>query len=541
MPTLDNRPFNYPDNFDILDAIKKNATLDYQRRIPDATKGNIDATVNALINNRPSMNEFIDSLVNRIGMVVARSNIWTNPLAKFKVGMLEYGDTIEEIMNGLLKAKRYDPDRDYLEKDIFGVERPEVQASYHKVNRQDYYKVTVNEPLLMRAFISNDGLSKFIANLMSTPTTSDNWDEFLLTASLFKTYYEADGFFKVNIPDISDVDSDANDAKAALRSMRSMAEKLKYLSTHYNASGLPVVAQADELELFITPEAQAAIDVEALAGAFNINKAEFASRTTVIPQEYFGIDGAQAILTTRDFFVIADQRIDTTSAINPVGLHTNYFLHHWEVVSASRFVPAILFTTEEGDVINISDTPTTDIVDAGIYDTDGNVVTTVERGGVYSVVGVGNGSETGIYFTLSGVESPRTYITPTGNLHVAEDEASESVTINEVSVEDSSVTHTITATITGDLLTLWPNPGVVSDADNDGLLEVTPEAPAFADNVITIPAVPHVQYKNGATNLNNGQQITVVDGTPVTITAVGRTGWEITAGATASWTFTYSA
>ena len=35
------------------------------------------------------------------------------------------------------------------------------------------------------------------------------------------------------------------------------------------------------------------------------------------------------------------------SFYNPSTLSTNYYLHHWEVVSASPFVPAILFTTDE--------------------------------------------------------------------------------------------------------------------------------------------------------------------------------------------------
>src|SRR6478752_5070501 len=88
-----------------LDRIRKKASPDYQARIPEATKAGVQATMKALMNYRPARNEFIDSLVNRIGLVYAQNVSWANPLSEFKRGMLEFGDTIEEIQMGLIKAK----------------------------------------------------------------------------------------------------------------------------------------------------------------------------------------------------------------------------------------------------------------------------------------------------------------------------------------------------------------------------------------------------------------------------------------------------
>ena len=515
---LDVRPFRNPNNIDILNAIRKNATVDYQKRIPEATKANIQDTINSLLNYRPQMNEFIDALVNRIGLEIVKNTIWTNPLAKFKRGMLEYGDTIEEIMVGLLKAKRYDTDREYLEKDIFGQERPDVQSSFHKVNRQDFYKISINEAILKRAFLNDYGISSFITSLMTAPTTSDNWDEFLLTTSLFKEYYDANGFFKVNVPDLGAASSDGADARYGLRRMRELADNLTFVSTHYNASGMPIAATRDELELFITPEANAAMDVEALAAAFNIDKAQFDSRKTVIPAEHMNIDGAQAILTTRDFFVIADQRIDTTNAINPVGLHTNYFLHHWEVISASRFVPAILFTTEESTPINIIDTPVTGITEIIVYDADGDDVTTdgAERGGLFEVdaSAVTEGDNIAVRFEIEGALSPRTYITQTGTLHIALDEDATSITIKVIAVDDNAFVDSITLDIIGDKVDLWPNPGVLTDDDLDGILEVTPKTLTLTEaGNVKIPNQEGVSWAKridtGVTFTDTGDIVTV--------------------------------
>jgi len=536
--------FVKPNNVDIFNAIRKNATIDYQRRVPKATQADVQDVIHNLLNYRPNLNEFIEALVNRIGMEIVKDVLWNNPLSKFKRGMLEWGDTIEEVNIGLVKANRYDPDRQYLEMEIFGRETPDVQSSFHQVNRQDFYKLSVAEPLLKRAFLSDYGLSNFVSKLMATPTTSDNWDEFLLMTSLFKEYYEAGGFFKVNVPDVAAITSDADDAKSLLRAVRQMGDTLMFPSTHYNASGMPVAAAKEDLELFTTPEAKAAMDVNALAAAFNVSYAEVDSRITVIPKENFGIEGAQAILSTREFFVVADQRLDTTSQPNPVGLHTNYFLHHWQVISASRFVPAILFTTEESTVIHIDDTPVTGVTVTGYTDGNGNAVTELKRGDKYQIVATADteGVNNAVRYELDGAYSPRTYITQTGVLYVSVDEEATSIVVNVYAVDTPipQLMATFTENVVGDIAEIWPTPKVIPDEDNDGLNEVIPEEPEFTETgvntgSIKIPSVKGVQYKNGATNVNNG---TVIDITAeTTITAVARTGYEIATGATTSWTF----
>ena len=539
---LDIREFNPSHNADILNAIRDQASSDYQRRIPAATKARVQDTMQLLWDHRPSRNEFVDALINRIGLVIARNNSWTNPLAKFKQGMLQFGDTIEEVQVGLVEANVYEHDRDYLERVLFGHEMPEVQSRFHKINREEFYKITVKEFALQRAFLTPEGISSFIVQLMEAPTTSDNWDEFLITTSLFREYERSAGFFKTNIPNISDSASDGNDARYTLRRLRETADNLTFLSRHYNAAHMPVTADREDLELFITPEANAALDVEALAGAFNIDKANFASRTTVIPKEYFGIEGAQAILTTRNFFVIADTRFETASVMNPAGLYNNYFLHHHSIVSASPFVPAILFTTQPGDVINILDTPVIDVAPLSVQNRGEVTVTDVERGEIYYVSGAAitdpsGGLNDAVRFTLKGATSERTYLAQTGYLSVALDEAATTLTITATSVDDNDFSESITLNVVGTYYTIQPAK-VHEDADKDGLIEVTPTEPKFdtATDTVTIPTVSGVQYRMDGVDVADGSENVITIAT--TFTAVARAGYEIATGATASWTFT---
>ena len=490
---IDVRPLKPTSNEIVLNRIRNEGTSDYQRRIPAATKGSVQDTLKRLQEYRPAWNEFVDSLINRIGLVVARNNSWTNPLSEFKSGMLTYGDTIEEIQVGLIKARSYDHDRDDLERELFGMERPDVAANFHKVNREDRYKISINEPELQRAFLEPNGLTSFISQLMEAPATSDNWDEFLLMCQLFPEYESNGGFFKVGVPDVSALSSTEADSKAMLRRLRSVADKLPFISTHYNAAGMPVAAKKEDLILFTTPDAKAAMDVEALAAAFNLSLADAYGRMITIPEEQFGIDGAQAIMTTKDFFVVADQLFQTEQMYNPAGLHRNYWLHHWQVISASRFVPAILFTSKGGDEIIKVVTPVTSVTAITVYDKDGaTVATDVVRGEIYAldasaVTTPADGVNDGVRWELTGNTSNRTYVTRTGVLHVAGNEGGATLTVKAVAtwtnpeglmVDGKSATKTLN--VTGDAIVPWPVAGSTSETVTGITVAGVAVSPAFA-------------------------------------------------------------
>jgi hypothetical protein len=525
----------------ILDAIRYDASLDYQRRIPAATEAGITNTVKALTSYKPAWNEFVDALVNQIGAVIARNISWSNPLGEFKRGMLEFGDTVEEIQVGLLEAHVYDPDREYMEKDLFGTELPWVQSQFHRVNRQNYYKVSINQDLLKRALVTPGQLQNFVNKLMEAPMTSDQWDEFLLFSGLFNKYESNGGFFKVHVPDVTDFDSDSSDAKYALRKMRSVADLLKFPSTKYNVARMPTFAKPDELVIFTTPEFNSAIDVEALAGAFNIDRANMHGRVIPIPKERFGIEGCQAIMTVKDFFVGVDAKFETTSQYNPVSLNTNYFLHRWQIVSASRFVPAVMFTTGEDDeVVVVALTVSSVSTPTATDPTTGSTTTTVQRGGIYqldSTVTMSDSSTGAVSYSVTGANSTKTWISSTGVLHVGGDESSNSLSVVARSVyvdpsntrKDATASTALDLTVAGPMVPEWPE-----QANSITGIDVNGEAvPSFTSDTTTYgtdPANPALVLPKGSTVKKDGV-VAHVNGsgdTVVTVTGSASAGYTVT-------------
>lgn len=349
------------------------ATNDFQQRIPDPTINGISATMAALFApmNRNYFNQFIDILVNRIGMTYVRGQLFNNPLAAFKGEKLNYGSSIQEIVPKWIKAHAYEDDVETLLK----MHRPDAVQIFHSQNRRDQYPITVNDNELRTAVESEYGLNNLVARIMDVPRNSDEYDEYRIMLNLLSYYERNYGFHKVKV----DEPVDETSARALLKQIRAMAGKLRFPSTLYNNVPVPVFSGMDELVLMITPDALASIDVDALAAAFNVDRADIQMRTVIVDE--FPIAGAVALLTTRDFFVCNDTLYNTTSFYNPQTLSTTYYLNHWGVYSVTPAVPAILFTT--GDATGV-ETITQTVT--GLTMTAENGATSIELGGALQLM-----------------------------------------------------------------------------------------------------------------------------------------------------------
>lgn len=341
-------------NSTIIKSVYLNATNDFQQRIPDPSQAGITQTVRALFEpaNRPLLNQFMDILINRIGLVYVHNKRWENPLAVFKKSQLTYGTHIEEIALSWLKAHSYRDDWGSREDDVenlLKVHRPDGQVAIHSLNRQDTYPISVNYEELRGAFTDEYGLNSLIAAIMDLPINSSNYDEYRIMLELVGMYEQEWGFFKEQL---SAAPTTGDTAREMLMKLRTYAGKLQFPSSLYNAAtveDIPVFANPAECVLITTPEVMAALDVLALAELFNVDRADIMQRVVLVDE--FPIPNAQALLTTEDFFVVHDYLNENTSFFNPQTLTTNYYFHVMSVNSVSPFVPAILFTTDEATVV----------------------------------------------------------------------------------------------------------------------------------------------------------------------------------------------
>lgn len=421
----------------LLNAIRNDASISYQERVPQATQDNIKEYGSAVLSFSATTNEFLDALINRIGKVIITSRLYKNPLAMFKKGMLDYGESIEEIFVSLAKARIYSPET--AEDEFMKRVIPDVKSIFHKIDYKNFFKVTVQRRDLERAFLSAEGVYTLVDNIIQSLYTGAEYDEFLITKQLIVEYANKGFFYEVQIPEPS-----ADNIHDLVTQVKSYSNQLEFLSTKYNPMGVPTYSDKSRQYIIMDTSIDAMIDVNVLAAAFNMDKAEFMGRKVLI--DNFGeLTGAKIALVDEAFFQIYDVLLQFESVRNPEGLYWNYFLHKWNVFSVSRFAPAILFTTAENEITNITIAPTSGNHNNG---TNFNITATLTKSGY---------PNTKCNWTLSGNESTETTLTyvsetettQTYKLTIGSDERIGSqlkVTVQSEYFPDATATATYTVT-----------------------------------------------------------------------------------------------
>lgn len=419
-------------NVEILNAIRAKASPDYQNRIPEATKETLKEVATSITEYDPAKNEFLHALMNRIALVVLRKKLFNNPLRNFKKGSLAYGTDIEEIFANIAKAHTFNPERD---QDLqFKREIADVQSRFHRLNRQDFYKVTISEQQLTNAFLNEYGMRDLIGVLTNTLYNGDNQDEYLIMKNLLTQHIDATETYNVHVEDVTSKET----AENLLVEIRSMAGTLPFYASKFNPAGVTTFTKKEEMILFVTPRTKALMDVKALAAAFHLDKAEV--EFSIVEVDSFG-DSAKAkstiaVLTDADFFVVYDKLQKFTETYNAQGLYWNYFFHHWETISSSEFSNFVRFTT---------DAVATDSVTK--VEVSPKTIANAQKGKSYDITALvtktGNASEAVAWevdSTLSTVQD--------GVLFINKDETMGTLTVTAKAISDPDKTDSCTVTIT---------------------------------------------------------------------------------------------
>ena len=330
------------ETYDIINAIRNSQGDAFQRYVPLASKDNVAEVGAGIMINQTIQNDFITSLVDRIGLVVMRNVSLNNPLKKFKKGLMPQGRTIEEIFVDITKAKKYDAEDS--ENTVFKREIPNVKTLFHERNRQDFYEQTIQDDSLKTAFISWGHFESFISGILNAIYSSAEVDEYEYMIKLIDNYYSK-GLFTI-VP-VLDPKGSSVSASEFIKKVRSVAKRmtLPMGSRDYNSLAVRTRTDMNDLHLLIDADLEAQVDVDVLAKAFNMDRSTFLGHVTII--DGFASSGLEAVLIDKDFYMVYDNLMKMETIRNPKGLYWNYFYHVWQTLSVSRFANAVAFVSGE--------------------------------------------------------------------------------------------------------------------------------------------------------------------------------------------------
>lgn len=345
---------------DIMNVIRTNASLEYQNKVPKVTRVTDIPKVGEIIYGTPAFaNQFIDAIINRIALVKAQSATFNNPFSPLKKGYLEFGETVEDIFVQIAKVQTFDVEK--AEAREFKRTLPDVKSAFHTMNWRAMYPVTIEDEELRMAFLSADGVTELIARIVDSIYTAAEYDEYLLFKYLLIKAIANGRLKPVSI-------GDGTNLKDAAKAFRGTSNLLPFMKKEYNEAGVTTTTPKERQVIFMDAQYNADYDVEVLASAFNMDKADFMGRLHIIDDwttfdnerfetiraESDGIEevtaaelallqDVKAVICDENWFQVYDNLNRFTEKYVSSGLYWNYFYHVWKTVSSSPFANAVVF------------------------------------------------------------------------------------------------------------------------------------------------------------------------------------------------------
>ena len=440
----------------VLNAIRNSASTNYRDYVPVATPdADSIRTIGAIIMDSPSLqNEFLSALFNRIGRVIVESKQYENPWSVFKKGVLEFGETIESVFVNIAKPFQYDPA--VAENQIFKRNIPDVRSTFYVMNYQKFYKSTIQDRDLRKAFLSWDGITDLIAKIVESMYTGANYDEFQVMKYMLARQILDGRLYPVEIAQVSGAN-----AKSIVTSVKQASNKLTFQSTKYNVAGVSTHTKKEEQYVIVSSDFDAIMDVEVLASAFNMSKAEFMGRrmlvdgfgdidnnrlailfdgddtyTEITSAELEALNEIPAIIVDETYFEIFDNLLEFTEDFNGEGLYWQYWYHTWKTFGVSPFANTTMFIPAKPTITSVTLSPSTATVVAG------------QNVALEATVVATNFAPKQVNWSVDDTSAGKgATVSASGVVSIPEDFGTGTVTVTATSVFDNTKSGTATITV----------------------------------------------------------------------------------------------
>lgn len=353
---------------DIMNVIRNNASYDYQQSVPEVTTSEDIPKVGEIIYGTPAFaNQFLNALVNRIATVRMQSATFNNPYSQLKKGYLEFGETVEDIFVSIASVVEFSAEKASARE--FKRTFTDVRSAFHTMNWRVMYPVTIQDEDLKQAFLSMDGVQSLIAKIVDSVYTAAEYDEFLMFKYLL---IKAIAHGQMKPKSIGD----GTDLKESAVQFRATSNLLPFISADNNIAGVKTNTPKERQVIFMDATFNAQFDVNVLASAFNMEKADFIGRLHIIDnwtefdndrfevirtnstgieevtaEELALLANVKAVICDENWFQVYDNNNKFTEKYVASGLYWNYFYHTWKTISSSPFANAVVFVTSDANIV----------------------------------------------------------------------------------------------------------------------------------------------------------------------------------------------
>ena len=348
-----------------LNRIREVSSTIYHQYIPELTSdSDIGKLAQPVLSVPEVYNEFCNALINRIVYTQFLAKSFRNPFVVLEGDALPLGYAGQEVYVNPTKGRVYNAE------DFAGLlvkYAADVKVQYTQINMDVQYPVTFSRQQLKKAFTSWGDLETFIENLSNSLYNGAYIDEYNATKQLIAGAYK-DNIAQVEV--VSAISSEAT-AKAFVTKARELFLQFQTPSSSYNAwakvggEGRPVVTwtNPEDVVFIVRNDIRAYMDVNVLASAFNMDKAELLGNILTINDfDIYDDEGTKifdgsnivGMIADKSWFRIRRQDMFMDSFYNANNRSIQYYLNNIKMYNMSLFANGVVLATSAPSVATTS-------------------------------------------------------------------------------------------------------------------------------------------------------------------------------------------
>lgn len=283
--------------------------------------------------------EFLNSVLNKIGKQEFSNVQYKNPLKRIIGGFIEGPTDIEEIYVERSQDVGYDPEGN----GVLDREKPAVFVQYHTNTIEHGYKCTIQNKQMRKGFTTKNALGTMANTIIQQLHTGKEVDEYTDCLNTLKALVSAPLNSKQNVITVSPVTNETT-AKAFIKELKKTIYKMGDYSTTYSDKANS--AKPSDLILFLDSDTDVELQVEWLASAFNMSVTELNETTKLIIPNMKTKVGAIAVLAHYKSLKINPCYYDIDSIKNTKGKFVNYDLVTETLLSYTTWYPYAIIKDE---------------------------------------------------------------------------------------------------------------------------------------------------------------------------------------------------
>lgn len=279
-------------------------------------------------NYTPTSISELGGMIGKIAESVIRENSTVNHLAVFDKGLVENGDTIEQAVVLLAESQAYDSTGAHtLDRET----STKFAVKYWNEWTPKAFKKSIDLPLLRKVLTKQVSAADVSAKVVSSLSEGDRQEQYEDIRNMMAWGRQSadggTGAMLVRAETVAyDTVNDTIDYKKVLVAMKDAISGMKFTNTSYNVGSVKRRTLSEDIFILMPYQLKNRIDVEELAGVFNLDKAEIKDR--IIEVDTANESGYYYIYIVDRWAVLDYTRLyEMLNQLNAEGHFWNYYLH----------------------------------------------------------------------------------------------------------------------------------------------------------------------------------------------------------------------